>query len=86
MRFLASFPALNGHAKSPDTNPLDYCVWSILESRVGTKKYQSVDHLKQGISRKCAKIPQSNIRAACEGFIGRLKAIIRAKSYQFEQI
>ena len=72
--------------KSPDTNPLDYCVWSILESKVGTKKYQSVDHLKQALRREWAKIPQSNIRAACDGFIGRLKAIIRAKGDQFEQI
>ena len=41
--------------------------------------YQSVDHLKQALRREWVKIPQSNIRAACDGFIGRLKAIIRAK-------
>ena len=70
--------------KFPDTNSLDYCVWSILESKDDTKKYQSVDHLKQEHRREWAKIPQSNIRAACDGFIGRLKAIIRAKDDQFE--
>ena len=72
--------------KSSHTNPLDYCVWSIFESEVGTKKYQSVDHLKQALLREWAKIPQSNIRTACDGFIGRLKAIIRVKADQFEQI
>lgn len=72
--------------KSPDANPLDYCAWGILQSKVGTKKYQSVDHLKQALCREWAKIPQSHLRAACDGFIGRLKAIIHAKGDQFEQI
>lgn len=72
--------------KSPDANPLDYCAWGILESKVGTKKYQSVDHLKQALRREWDKIPQSHFRAACDGFIGRLKAIVRAKGGQFEQI
>lgn len=35
--------------KSPDLNPLDFCAWGILESKVGTKKYQSVDHLKKAL-------------------------------------
>ena len=30
---------------SADANPLDYCAWGILESKVGTKKYQIVDQL-----------------------------------------
>lgn len=72
--------------KSPDLNPLDFCAWGILESKVRTKKYQSVDHLKKALRREWAKIPQSHFRAACDGFVGRLKAIIRAKGGQFEQI
>lgn len=71
--------------KSPDLNPLDYCAWGILESKIGTKKYQSVDHLKQALRREWSKIPQSHFRAACDGFVGRLKAVIRAKGAQFEK-
>lgn len=72
--------------RSPDLNPLDFCAWGILESKVRTKKYQSIDHLKTALRREWAKIPQSHFRAACDGFVGRLKAIIRAKGGQFEQI
>ena len=32
------------------------------------------------------QIPQSHFRAACDGFGGSLKAIIRSKGSQFEQI
>ena len=35
--------------KSPDAIPLNY--WGILESKVGTKKFQRVDHLKKAPSR-----------------------------------
>ena len=72
--------------KSADANPLDYSAWGILESKVGTKKYQSVDNLKKALRRQWDKIPQSHFRAACDGFIDRLKAIIRAKVGQLEQI
>ena len=64
--------------KSADGNPLDYCAGGILESMVDTKKYQSVDQWD--------KIPQSHFRAACGGFIGRLKVIIHTKGGQCEQI
>ena len=36
--------------------------------------------------RQWDKIPQSRLRAACDGFIGRLKTIICGKGGQFEQI
>ena len=58
--------------KSPNVNPLDYCdcaYCGILESKVGTKKYQSVDHLKKKLLRQWDKIPQSHFRATCDGFI-----------------
>ena len=59
LRFISSAKWL---PKSPDSNPLNYCFWSILESKVGIKKYQSVDHLKQALRLEWVKIPQGNIR------------------------
>ena len=50
--------------KSPDANPLDYCGWGILESKVGTKKYQSVDQLKKALRRQWNKITQSHFRGS----------------------
>lgn len=64
--------------KSPDANPLDFCAWGILQSMVGSKKYQSVEHLKKALRREWAKVPQVHLRAACDSFIGRLKAIVAA--------
>ena len=81
MSFLALFLPHN-----VDANPLDFCAWGVLEIKVGTKKYQSVDQLKKALRRQWDKIPQSHFRAACDDVIDSLKAIIRAKGGQFEQI
>lgn len=62
----------------------DFSVWGILKEKVGTKRYTSIDHLKQALRREWAKIPQSHLRAACDAFIDRLKAIIRAKGGHIE--
>ena len=74
--------SLNFHRtpKSADANPLDYCACSILESKVGTKKHQSVDHLNKEFSRQWDKIPRSHFRAACDDFIGRLKKSTDSKA------
>lgn len=71
-------------ANSPDANPLDFSVWGILKAKVGTKKYQSIDALKAALRREWDRIPQGHIRAACDAFIRRLRAIIRAKGEQIE--
>lgn len=53
---------------------------------VGAKKYQSVNALKSAIRREWKRIPESHIRAACNSFIGRLTAIIKAKGQQIEML
>lgn len=53
---------------SPDLNPLDFCVWGILESKVSSKKYETLDGLKRALTREWAKIPQDVLRAACDSF------------------
>ena len=70
-------------SKSPDLKPLDFCAWVILKSKVVTKKYQSVDHLKLALRQEWPKIQQRHVRAAYDGFVGHLKAIIRTKGCQF---
>lgn len=72
-------------SKSPDANPLDYCLWSIVETRVGTKKYHSMDAFKKAIVREWAKIPDDQVRAACNSFTDRLKAIVKAKGGHIER-
>ena len=43
---------------SPDLNPMDYSVWSILESRVCTKSHKSIDSLKRKLKEEWEKIPR----------------------------
>lgn len=70
---------------SPDLNPMDFSIWSILEAKVSTKKYVTVDALKIALRREWNKIPADHIRAACEAFSVRLDAVIRAKGGHIEQ-
>ncbi len=58
---------------------MDFSIWSILQAKVLTKKYETVDALKIALRREWGKIPSDHIRAACEAFSDRLDAIIRAK-------
>ena len=58
---------------------MDFSIWSILEAKVSTKKYQTVKTLE------IAEIPSDHIRAACEAFPDRLDAIIRTKGGYIEQ-
>ena len=72
--------------KSSVLNPLDVCAEAFWRVRFSLKKYQNVDHVKTALCWEWAKIPQSYFRAASDGFVGRLKALIRTKGGQFEQI
>ncbi|KAF2898539.1 hypothetical protein ILUMI_07635 [Ignelater luminosus] len=53
-------------------------------AKCAQKKHASMDALKQSLKREWAKIPLEHIRAACESFPGRLKAIIHAKGGHIE--
>ena len=57
---------------SRNLSPMDFSIWSILEAKVSTKKYQTVNALEIALR----KIPSDLIRAACEVFPNRLDAII----------
>lgn len=72
-------------SNSPDANPMDYSLWAILESKVRSKKYTSLETLKKAIVREWAKIPASHIRAACDSFFDRLKTIVKVKGGHIEQ-
>ena len=60
---------------------MDFFIWSILEAKVPTKKYQTVNTLEIALR----KIPPDHIRAACEAFHDIFDAIIPAKDGYIEQ-
>jgi len=69
---------------SPDLNPMDYSVWSILESRVCTTRFSSVAALKKKLLQEWDKITVEELRPICENFEKRLKLCIKAKGGYFE--
>lgn len=71
-------------SSSPDLNPLDYKLWSVLEAKACSKRHQNLDALKKSLIRAAAEIPQETIRAAIAAWPLRLKACIRARGGHFE--
>jgi len=71
-------------SNSPDANPMDFSIWAVLEARVCTKKYGSLDSLKSALRREWERISPDYLRAACESFIDRLDRIIKARGGYIE--
>jgi len=69
---------------SPDLNPLDFSIWSILEAQACATSHKTVDNLKRALRREWAKIPPDILRAAADSFYHRLSSCIRAKGGHFE--
>ena len=64
---------------SPDLNPLDFNIWSILEAEAYAKTHNTIEGLKVSLKKAWAKIPQEKLRVLVESFRGRLKQIVKAK-------
>ena len=63
---------------SPELNPLDFCVRSILEKEACATAHTNTEALKKSLRQEWAKIPQQTFRAAVKSFT-RLERIIEAK-------
>ncbi|KAI6659879.1 hypothetical protein LOD99_14219 [Oopsacas minuta] len=72
-------------AYSPDLNPMDFCIWSILESRVCAKPHKNVESLKSSLRREWDLISEDVLRAAVDKFYKRLSLCIAAKGNKFEE-
>ncbi|KAI6650052.1 hypothetical protein LOD99_10524 [Oopsacas minuta] len=71
---------------SPDLNPMDFSLWSILETNACTTSHKSIKSLKTSLPREWAKIPQEKLRAAVESVPKRLRAVIKKKGGYIEQL
>lgn len=69
---------------SPDLNPMDFSIWSILETKACSKIHHSVRELKQSLERAWEEIPQETLRAAVGDVKRRLQAVIKARGGHFE--
>ena len=69
---------------SPDLNPLDYFLWSVLEGEACLVPHRSIDHLKGDLARAWQRIPNNIVFTAVEDVHRRLTATVRAKGGHFE--
>ena len=69
---------------SPDLNPMDYSVWSILEEKACAKSHLNNDSLKASLQREWLKIPQDHFRRAVSQFRTRLQAVVTKKGGYIE--
>lgn len=70
--------------QSPDLNPLDYFMWSYLEAKVNSHRFNDLETLKQAIRREWDAVPMDMCRAATASWSKRLRACIKAKGGHFE--
>ncbi|KAI6647707.1 hypothetical protein LOD99_8548 [Oopsacas minuta] len=56
-----------------------YSIWSILESKACLKRYKCLENLRAALTREWDRIPEEQMRARLESFVGHLKSCIKAK-------
>lgn len=69
---------------SPDLNPMDYSIWSILETRVCAKRHKNLEALKKSMRREWDCLSPNELRPIAENFTKRLASCIREKGGHFE--
>ena len=69
---------------SPDLNPMDYSLWSILEARACAIPHKNLASLKRALTREWNKISVDEVRTIVENFPKRLRLCINSKGGHFE--
>jgi inhibitor of nuclear factor kappa-B kinase subunit alpha len=69
---------------SPDLNPVDYKIWSVMQHRVYRKKVQDVAELRGRLIEVWAGMEQTIIDDAIDQWRRRLRACVGAKGGHFE--
>ena len=69
---------------SPELNPLDYAIWSILEEKACAKPHKDVESLKPALFKIWDKITVEMLEKIVDNFPKRLKACVEAKAGHFE--
>lgn len=69
---------------SPDLNPLDYRLWTVLEEKACSKPHRNIEALKRDLVAAAASIPLETVRAAIDEWPDRLKMCVKAKGGHFE--
>ena len=70
---------------SPDLNPMDLAIWSILESKACSSNHPSVEILKHELKTCWDEISEETIRASCSQVPDRLRRVVKAKGGYIEK-
>uniref|UniRef100_A0A914DLV0 Transposase n=1 Tax=Acrobeloides nanus TaxID=290746 RepID=A0A914DLV0_9BILA len=79
----AQIDKLEWPPNSPDLNPLDYAIWSILEEKACAKLHPTVESLKRALIKAWDEITIEMLEKI-DNFPKRLKAYVEAKGGHFE--
>ena len=69
---------------SPDLNPVDYKIWSILQEHVYQTRIHDVDHLKQRLVEEWNRLDQGIVDCAINEWRDRIRTCIRVNGGLFE--
>ena len=69
---------------SPDLNPLDYCIWGILQARVNATRHISIESLKAALIREWNHFPMEVVRESIDAWPRRLRSTIAKRGGRFE--
>ena len=70
---------------SPDANPMDFAIWSILESKACSSNHQNIESLMLELKSCWDEISQETIRASCNQVADRLGRAVKVKSGYIEK-
>ena len=73
-------------SNSPDLNPMDYSIWSILEQKLGRTQYASTEALKAALQRAWDEIDEQQCATIVGNLQERLAACISARGAQLEHL
>ena len=71
---------------SPDLNPLDYAIWSVLENKTNATSYRNIGSLKTAIEEKWNKMSGEFILKVCKSFRRRVDTTIKKNGSHIELI
>jgi hypothetical protein len=69
---------------SPDLNPMDYSVWSILEAKACAKPHKTIESLKRALLKAWDEIPLETLVKIADNIPTRLQACVEAEGGYFE--
>ena len=73
-------------ARSPDLNPLDFAMWSIIKDRVYDQRVETIDALKARITDVCNNFEQEILQNINRNFHKRVELCIQENGGHFEHL